>query len=324
MLRIRIAAIVAGLLLPVPICAGGSFKFTTVDVPGATSTILYGNNDVGQIVGAHSNGGGFQGFLLSNGTFSGFNDPDGSVTSATRINNSGDIVGTLIRSSDSRQVGFLLSGGVYTTLRYPGAEMTLAAGINNAGQIVGSYDTQNSFRFENGVYSAFSVPGASQTFANAINNVGQIAGTYLDASFNGFAYVLQGGQVTTLAVPGTTFATAFGINDQGDVTGFYFDATGAHGYLYSSGKYTTLDVPGAFSTLAFGINNAGQIVGEYDDSTGTHGFIASAVPEPSSFWLALFPIVAAVLGKPRQKPSKRARSGPFSWPARACSTRGPR
>ena len=103
--------------------------------------------------------------------------------------------------------------------------------------------------------------------------------------------------MTTLAVPGTTFATAFGINDHGDVTGFYFDATGTHGYLYSSEKYTTLDVPGAFSTLAFGINNAGQIVGEYDDSTGTHGFIASAVPEPSSFWLALLPIVAAILGK---------------------------
>ena len=118
MFRIRIASIIVSLLLllPLPICAGGSFKFTTVDVPGAGSTVLYGNNEVGQIVGAHSNaGGGFQGFLLSSGTVSDFNDPDGLVTAATKINNAGEVVGTLIRSSDNRQVGFLFSGGTYTS-----------------------------------------------------------------------------------------------------------------------------------------------------------------------------------------------------------------
>jgi hypothetical protein len=65
-------------------------------------------------------------------------------TSASGINNAGQIVGSYTNASGSHS--FLLSGGIYTTLDDPlagkgtsSALGTFAQGINNAGQIIGLY-----------------------------------------------------------------------------------------------------------------------------------------------------------------------------------------
>jgi probable HAF family extracellular repeat protein len=73
--------------------------FTTIDVPGALSTIAYGINTAGQIVGSFQDATGFHGFLKDGATFTtidgpGATDvPGAAFTEARGINTAGRIVG---------------------------------------------------------------------------------------------------------------------------------------------------------------------------------------------------------------------------------------
>jgi uncharacterized membrane protein len=71
------------------------YSFTTIDVPGATSTSAIGINDSGQIVGGFYDATGNHGFFLDvGGSFTTFDVPSASSeTIADGINNSGQIVG---------------------------------------------------------------------------------------------------------------------------------------------------------------------------------------------------------------------------------------
>src|SRR5919201_646096 len=75
------------------------YKFILINDPSGTSTVAYGLNDLGQIVGQYNDGSGPQGFLFSQGNYTTLNDPATSfflpshVTVATGINGAGQIVG---------------------------------------------------------------------------------------------------------------------------------------------------------------------------------------------------------------------------------------
>jgi probable HAF family extracellular repeat protein len=123
--------------------------YTTLDAPGAVSTIALGINDHGQIVGYSIDSSGVtHGFLLSHGQYTSINDPNagtgaGQGTTAFQINNSGQITGWYVDSSGVGH-GFVLSGGQYTTLDDPNAgtgagQGTFTEGINGRGQVVGYY-----------------------------------------------------------------------------------------------------------------------------------------------------------------------------------------
>lgn len=102
-----------------------TYTFTTLDVPGATATRVWGINDAGQIVGDFSNATGTHGFLDTGGVFTTLDVP--GVTSFTRaagINETGQIVGIFVNSSGNH--GFLDTGGSFTTLDVPGAALTQA------------------------------------------------------------------------------------------------------------------------------------------------------------------------------------------------------
>ena len=118
------------------------YIFTTLDVPGATSTGASGINDLGQIVGGYSNPDTtVHGFLLSSGGYTTLDVPGALGTLPLGINDLGQIVGTYSNDGPgpSRIHGFLLSDGGYTTIDVPGSTLTRAYGINNSGQIVGEY-----------------------------------------------------------------------------------------------------------------------------------------------------------------------------------------
>jgi probable HAF family extracellular repeat protein len=243
------ASILSMLILATPAVAG-QYVFTTIDVPGATSTLgAFGINNAGQIVGEYMAGGKVHGFLDIGGTSITLDVTGDKFAGAFGINASGQIVGQYQDASNGVH-GFLLSGGSYTAIDDPSAVYgTSANGINASGQIVGNYadsnDSQHGFTLIGGTYTTLDDPNATRgTMASGINGIGQIVGSYGIGSVN-------------------------------------------HGFLLSGGVYTTLDVPGASSTLATGINDAGQIVGSYTDANGAiHGFLASSVPEPSTLTLA--------------------------------------
>jgi probable HAF family extracellular repeat protein len=91
-------------------------------------------------VGFYSDSSGHDhGFLLSSGGYATIDDPSGTNTIATGINDAGQIVGQYLDSNNVSH-GFLYSGGSFTTIDDPlGGAGTRVFGINNAGQISGTY-----------------------------------------------------------------------------------------------------------------------------------------------------------------------------------------
>jgi uncharacterized membrane protein len=131
---------------------------------------------------------GSTGFLWDKGRFTTIDVPDAGGTTATDINNRGQIVGEYGEDPDNAPTalhGFLLSGGDFTTFDAPGVLFTEPGGINDRGQIVGSAASDpteiHGFLLDEGVEGDFTpvdFPGAPNTAAFDINNRGQIVGVY--------------------------------------------------------------------------------------------------------------------------------------------------
>ena len=124
------------------------------DVPGATSTVLDGINDAGDIVGTLFVAGTSRGFRLVAATaILTFVDRQGSMlnSAAYSINNEGQIGGQYSDLGGTKH-GFIYSiaANVFTTIDAPGAASGMGVyGINDQGQAVGSYldsgGTQHGF-----------------------------------------------------------------------------------------------------------------------------------------------------------------------------------
>src|SRR6266567_9389535 len=128
---------------PIPHATAASastLTFSTIDVPGATSSEVDGINAAGQMVGIYIDSGGKgHGFLLDKGVFTNIDFPGAATfTEAIGINAQGQISGIYDVASGT-QHGFLLDKGTFTTIDPPGSTFTQALGINDAGQIVGRY-----------------------------------------------------------------------------------------------------------------------------------------------------------------------------------------
>lgn len=125
--------------------------FTTIDVPGATYTELWGQDSAGQIAGRYQDASGiFHAFLLINGNLTSVDFPGAAETApgfwsfAGGFNANGDIASGYCTAEPCANLtpndhGFLLSGGLYTTIDFPGAVLTTAFGLNSLGDVVGGY-----------------------------------------------------------------------------------------------------------------------------------------------------------------------------------------
>jgi probable HAF family extracellular repeat protein len=287
--RIAIIALIlgwCGLFAPV---RASSLFFTPFTVPGAASTSVSGINNLGDIVGAYSDGTGSHGFIYANGVFTTLDVPNSTGTGVSGINDAGQVVGSYtIQPHGGPPLGFLYSNGVYTTIDVPGTQFTEAWGINDNGQIVGT-SSLGGFVDVNNSFTTISLQ--SVTFALGINNAGQVVGRYGGSNGGLDGFLDTNGSITTIDWPGATISLAYGINDSGQIVGNFFDgglSTPDHGFLDNNGDFVQLDAPGAVSTVAYGINNAGEIVGTFrTSSTDEFGFVATpSVPEPASLILA--------------------------------------
>ena len=77
-------------------------------------------------------------YLLEGATFTPFDVPGSSASSAQDINPSGAIVGTY-RDPAGKTHGFIREGSQFTTIDVPAATTTNAQGINPGGTVVGSF-----------------------------------------------------------------------------------------------------------------------------------------------------------------------------------------
>ncbi|HTW02056.1 MAG TPA: hypothetical protein VMF87_17285, partial [Streptosporangiaceae bacterium] len=90
-------------------------QYTTIDVPGAPSTVAVGVNDLGVVSGFYFDAAGNQhGFLYRDGTFTTVDVPGAADTLLTVTNDLGTAVGYSIDSSGAAH-GFVDRNGTFTT-----------------------------------------------------------------------------------------------------------------------------------------------------------------------------------------------------------------
>ena len=260
-----------------PTDISANLTFTTVDVPGAGYTGVWGINKTGDMVGNYGQDDNIDshGFVYSNGVFTYFDYPGESVTLPTGINDFGVIVG---RAGQNPVVGFLYDGTSFTNMRHRNDSATFTNGINNAAVVVGGTGTiytTKGFQLRDGKFKLLNVPG-QYIYVNGtgVNNVGTIVGWTDNDGFT-----CRGSTCKIIDFPGASTTEPLGINDGGVIVGWYripFGCLGC-GFALKNGKYVSFKYPGA-DTYATGINASGQVVGQYTfDYQTFHGFVTSPI-----------------------------------------------
>jgi uncharacterized membrane protein len=171
-------------------------EFTSVVNPDTTSSPpvnqLLGINNEGIAAGFYNDASdNSHAYLYDVATaqFTDLNVPGAVSSTATGIDDAGDVSGFLT-NSDNDTLAFVLHDGVYTETEFGGSTNTMALGINNVHEVVG---------------------------------------TYMDAegATHGFTWNLITDQMTSIDDPnGVGTTTVNGVNDNGDLVGFYVDGSG--------------------------------------------------------------------------------------------------
>lgn len=261
------------LLVCAPLLDAQTISFevlTEFAYPGAHSTIAYGINDAGDVVGAI----GLNGVGFTNG-FERF--ADGSIsaplvfpgsgvrdTVATAINNQGTIAGWYT-DSEGYPHGFFLSGGVYTSYEHPNAVFgTLINGINDDGDFVGTYSHTagiiRSFVSVGGKLHEVTIPGVSSIQPTDINNKGDIVGFASSATGSGgFRRESNGALRYPFQRESGVSDVFYGTNNSREAVG---QENGDSGLFYGGGTtYVIYNFPNLLNNALTGINRRGVICG---------------------------------------------------------------
>jgi len=240
--------------------------WTTFDIPGASSTVLWGI-DGRNIVGTYwsTASGSEHGFLYDGTSWTTLDMPGANYTYATGIDGS-NIVGWYYDASG--QHGFLYNGSIWTPL-----DVGFPQDIDGSNIVAGSSAVYNWTTWT-WIFLNNPLPGATHTFAYGIDG-SNIVGTYM-SGFYQYSFLYNGETLTTL--PGYS-VMAMGI-DGNNIVGYSGWGYDIHGYLYNGTSVTILDMPGAARTWLLGIDG-NTIVGFYEDASGTiHGLIYT-IAEPA-------------------------------------------
>jgi probable HAF family extracellular repeat protein len=211
-------------------------------------------------------------FLWQNGVMTDLGTSGGIFSSASGINDVGQVVGMEYNTTDWIEHALLWQNGTMTDLgTLPGGTYSEATAINNAGQVVGTTDTNYPFLWQAGTMTALDMGGANSAYAAAINDAGQVVGsTTVEGFFNlPSASLWQNGQLTDLGLGWDSYAT--GINNVGQVVGMSGDP-----FLWQNGVTTDIAsqiASGGNPVNVQAINDAGQIVG----SSNGHAVVLNPV-----------------------------------------------
>lgn len=222
---------------------------------------------------------------------------DGGTTStASDINDAGNIVGSSDTLSGETHAFFLPSGGVITDINtLPGGDNSHANGINDLNQVVGRSNYLNPITLDK-VNHGFIWEGGpirdlgafppeddlnSRSNAYAINNSGLIGG---NVDLAGVVWDLVGTPIyppfppyVRITDPGPfTPAITFDINNAGQAAGTLL--SGTTGFRWQASVLEMLVPLQAGDDDAFGINELGEVVGR--------GLLAPPVRYHAVFWPA--------------------------------------
>ena len=284
--------IIASPMLAVAAAFAAGPDIRAVDFPGAAATQIFAVNNLGQFVGAETDGTGAQHAIFDDGRKLALLDSTGVIGSSSQswafsINNRGEIAGAYQTAQGTLHGYIYHPDGTVTTLDDPAGSDTQAFGINDLGSVIGIYNdatgASHAFVRRQGKFASADVPGGLQTVPFSINDREQIVGEVVTtANTIGFGYLQQSdGHVTLTTAPGSVPQGTFfiSINNREQILGAYQDATGTQqNFLDTGGKFQPFDFPtrfGAAFVSAQTINDLDEIVGYYNDASGvSHGFVA--------------------------------------------------
>ena len=180
--------------------------YTTVDVPGAQATTLYGINDGGVATG---NTGPFGASFTFDGALHYLSFAGSLFTESFGINNAGDVTG-FYRDPGPGFHGFVEDGGVFQSFDVPGGFDTEPFAINNAGVIVGStLGPPSGFLFDgSSTFTPLDYPGSATTIAYGVNDGGDLVGAFYDPSVVG---LYRGFLATPVPEPGSLSLLVVGV-----------------------------------------------------------------------------------------------------------------
>jgi probable HAF family extracellular repeat protein len=302
------------LCLPLLCQAGPQYTITPIAGPGSWAADI---NSLGQVAGTMQVGSYQHAFFFSAGTLSDIGTLGGSNSSATRMNDLGQVIGWADSSGPTGAPGFIYSGGTIAPVNGPG--ITAVSGINNAGTITGTAwvagaggDGQyHAYTLSGSVFTDLgTVPGRIESHGVAINDAGHVVGSTAPPSSGPPNYPLnpmlyRDGVMTDLGDGGFMgpWSEALSINAYDQVVGALgvnFPGSGdiyPHlAFLWQDGTLKTIGSFGAGqSSWASDINNLGWIVGGgWVGEVGTgHGFLykdgafidLNSLIDPASGWV---------------------------------------
>lgn len=256
-------------------------------LPGENASIALGLNDKTQVVGVSFTSpisSTEHAFLYSGGVMRDIGSLAGGNTSATGINDAGDIVGQSVLQ-EHFPFAFLYKNGVMQNLSsLPGSDRSGAAAINNCGQIAGTSgvgpsqgpngNQSHAVLWEHGVIKDLGTLGGLNSYGAAINDRGQVTGYSTlsggdgqDADYRGFLW--SKGKMRELeAPPNGRQVQPNGMNNRADIVGTYQNGGAQRAFVYGGpGRMRDLTAlvnpaQGWTITAAYDINDAGQIAGE--------------------------------------------------------------
>ena len=287
--------------------AAPEYRVTVVGPPDSRAN---GINNAGVVVGTYPANVPVQRGFMSRGR--GYIDLGaiGVSSSATAINDRGQIVGNW-RTADGQGRGVIWFRGERRDIgKLPGSAATRFTGINNAGYTVAlalRNDIQRSFlRTPGGAYldlGDLSPVPVSITEGHAINNRNQITGASGEFSTPEIpfrAFLWTRGVMRDLGDAGLTPNEGNDINDRGQVTGYVAVPDDTHSriaFIYTHGRLQDIDGRPAGRdrySQGQGINNRGHAVG---DSNHLSGWVyrgrrmesINALIDPASGWRIQLP-----------------------------------
>jgi probable HAF family extracellular repeat protein len=260
---------------------------TDLKTLGGGSSVTFGINDAGQVVGYSQTATGNLHAFITGPNGVGMTDLGtlGEHASyATSINNAGQVAGYTVK--EYRHAFITGPNGVGMTHlgSLPDGLTTVAHDINDAGQVVGRGVRHAFITGPNGVgMTDLGTLGGDSSVAYGINDAGQAVGDSSTAAGYTHAFITgpNGVGMTDLGTLGGGYSIATDINDAGQVVGWSTMATGdEHAFITGPNGVGMTDLnsltwlpPGYVITGAISINNAGQVI------------VIANIPKPNAYML---------------------------------------
>lgn len=256
-----IAALLAlGVSLPLP-AVSASYSYLALDSLGGTSSLAYGINASGQVVGKSFLAGDMgnhavlwkAGVPIDLGPGAG----GGQNSDAYAINNAGQVAGNSESPGVFPPYATVWNGSTPTSLGTGSANA-----INDRGQIVGASGSRPTLWSDGHAIDLGTLGGASGE-SNGINELGAIVGYSTDASNEMRATLWLGSAITDLGTLGGSSSSAFAINNAGQIVGSAMLAGNSflHAALWSGFDIVDLGTLGGNASRALAINSSGSSVG---------------------------------------------------------------